>query len=247
MSTLPSDDDDQAPPARPRPDPVLLDEDDLDPAGLDVLPAPLQPAPVPDVLPPRLGDEEHADEPEHVRKDDLLERLALQDEAAAAEVDLVALPPLTDEDEQPAPWLLDDGLSTTSEADLVVATPADGPLRAGAEEHAVLVDLAGVVVPATLATGMTGSVLSAPLTELGDGRVRMRLGPETVEADPRGFTTRVRLGQAVLPVTLRLVEGPSPHLVLGRDALAGQVVVDPAARHLLDRSKNEPAKNNGGR
>ncbi|NOY24521.1 MAG: hypothetical protein GXP62_01475 [Oligoflexia bacterium] len=168
---------------------------------------------------------------------DLLRSTERDPEQGTDEDDLVApseAGTLLDEGDRAGALLDDDGLSTLDEDDLGLSTNADQLVRAGVEEYVVLLDLADVVVLATLATGVTGSVLSAPLTQLSDGQVCMRLGPDTVTADPRGLATRVRLGDSVIAVTLRLVEGAAPMLVLGRDVLAGHVVVDPAARHLLD-------------
>ncbi len=146
---------------------------------------------------------------------------------------------LADEDALASAWLVDDGLvRDDGEVDLVPPAAPQRGLRAGQlvaghEEWATLLDLGGVRLPAILATGMAESALSVPLHKLDDGRVELTLSGTTHRFDARGLRTHIQLGSCTLTAHLRLVDGAAPRLVLGRRALAGYVVVDPDAHHLL--------------
>lgn len=139
-----------------------------------------------------------------------------------------------------APPVADDG-SLLDEELLTDEPPPTrpGPLAparavAGVEERALLlVGGAAHPLPATLATGLAGAVLSGPLQSPSAGPARLRLGQDWVEAGPQGLAAQVVVGAERFDVLLRLVDGPAPRLVLGQDLLAGRFLVDPGARHLL--------------
>ena len=228
-----------SPPPAPTDEP-LLDEEQLDgdlhgghpPA--QVLAPPLRPAP-----PMDLGDTGLDDDEEDVEAPALPPR---RGPAPAAEGGESLLDESLLGDSPLGGSLFDDGvLRLDDEDDLDIplapeARPA-GKALAGVEELAELVDLGGMRIPATLATAIGESVLSAPLRLLSEGRVRVQLGSQVLEGDPRGTLVRFRLGPHRVEAPLRLVEGASPRLVLGGDVLAGRFVVDPGLRHVLTEAR----------
>jgi len=228
-------------PAEPLFDQPLLDEEGLDEEELDALQPPPgdRPAAVRQGQPQDEGTAEEEVEESGAERDAARLLDALQADREAPEEDLTEGdapgPTLSDEAQLSPAWLDEDGLAPEEEALVPPRTPPLGArLLVGLEEHVELVDLGGLRVVASMATGVRGSVLSASLGRPTGDKVVLHLGEGSFEVDPTGFSTRVRLGGRLITLRLRVVHGPSPQLVLGTEVLAGRFVVDPDARFLLD-------------
>ena len=155
-----------------------------------------------------------------------------------------------DEDEPPPDGWSDVDLTAVSRRESVdwsaleVEAPRVLPAglrRAGSRERVRVSVLGRSAMPATLATGLGQSRLhGAVATSAVGGRTRFTVGEDAIELDgePRDGThavdALVRLGPMCLAVRFVLDPTPAtPAVILGADALAGRVVVDPAAVDLL--------------
>jgi len=127
----------------------------------------------------------------------------------------------------------EDDAGTASDQDWL--NESDGPVVVGWSERASLPAWGIHRVPARCSTDQETSALYVELRPGLPGRVTLVLGDQTVDAcvgelgDELVALTLVRLVGREFQTTLRLVgtSGP-PHLVLGRDVLAGRFLVDPS-------------------
>ncbi len=138
-------------------------------------------------------------------------------------------------EDDPFPSVLDDEAESPEGEDLAFFEKQLDPIVVGHREHVSLPDHGLHLILARFSTDSESSFFYADIHQAVANQITLRLEqveialPSVQEGDSLMVPVRIALGDRVFEGNVKLLAtaGP-PHFVLGRDLIAGQVLVDPS-------------------
>ena len=138
--------------------------------------------------------------------------------------------------------LFDESQEYSSDEDLDFSDVALEPTTVGHKEHASLPDHGIHLLLARFSTDSERSTLHAAVQQSTENRVTLHLDqirielPSRQEGEALVIPLRIAIGNQVIEGDLQLVATSGPaFVVLGRDLIAGQFIVDPASKWIQSK------------